>query len=128
MTLLLLAACGVTYSNTELQLDLAGALPAAAETMHVCVEDEKEVEEGAGNGRIAVVGLWPDRDAVTRVELYDVDGQQIAIAGPVTIPADGRYATATLTDPDGDRCQVDKSDKAPDSGETWVLGVRFSED
>ena len=124
--LLTLLACDMqTYDVADLQLDLEGAMPVDAELMHVCIADQLEHEEGAGNGRVAVPGLWADRDAEVRIELYNIDGEQLLVAGPIVFG--DAWQVAPVLEPDGLRCAVDK-DKAPTSAETWLLGIRFSEE
>jgi hypothetical protein len=125
--MLLLACARVEYDVADLQLDLAGAIPATAETMRVCVDGQFIHEEGAGNGRIAVPGIWTDRPAVVVVEVSDADGEELGQAGPVTFDAEDVYLTAPFDAADGVACEsVD--DPAPAGAETWLLGIRFSEE
>jgi hypothetical protein len=125
--ILLLACAPVDYDIADLQLDLEGAIPPLSETLRVCVEGEVAHEQGAGNGRAAVTGLWTDRPAVVRVELRDVDGVELAQSLPATLDADNPYVTVALEAADGEKCESDEN-ITPDGTESWLLGIRFLEE
>ncbi len=122
----LLACAAVTYDVADLQLDIAGDLPADAETVHVCIEGQGEHDQGAGNGRVAVTALWADRPAVVRVEVLDDVGGQLLITDSVTFDAGDSYIVAEANAPDGTICAAD-GHFAPDGADNILLGVRFSE-
>lgn len=124
MLLALFACAAVAYDVADLQLDIAGELPADAETMHVCVEGEGEHDEGAGNGRVAVTALWSDRPAVVRVEILDDVGGQLLITDAVTFEEGDAYKVTEPLDPDGTICAA-QGHFAPDDADSLLLGIRF---
>lgn len=65
LPLLALGCAGETYDVADLQLDITGPLPAAAETMRVCVAGVGILDLGAGNGRAAFTGI-PIGDPIRR--------------------------------------------------------------
>lgn len=125
--ILLLGCAPVEYDVADLQLELEGSIPVGAERMRVCVEAQLVHEEGAGNGRIAVTGLWTDRPALLRVEVEDADGVELAQAGPVELDLDQPWRSTPQLDPDGEACSTEE-DPLPAGTDSWLLAVRFTEE
>jgi hypothetical protein len=72
--LVLLACAGVEHVPVDLQLDVTGPIPEAAETMRVCVSGREVHVQGFGNGRALVEGLPDGRVDVALTLLEDVPG------------------------------------------------------
>jgi hypothetical protein len=123
----LLSGCGrVDYDVADLQLDVAGPLPDGAETLHVCVSDVGELEQGAGNGRAAFTGLRAGEAVDVTLDVWDADGNVLASAGPATLDGDTPWASTPLLAP-AEPCTA-AGGRAPDDAETWLLAVRFVEE
>jgi hypothetical protein len=116
----------VEYRPVDLQLDILGSLPAATETLHVCVSDVGELSEGAGNGRVVFAGLPADTEAQVTVDFLDDLGAVIGGAGPATFEPNDTWMEQAQDERTG-ACTAD-GQAAPDNSESWVLGVRFTEE
>ena len=125
MTLLPALACQpFDYTYADLEVVVAGELPADAELVRVCVEGVGVHEEGAGNGRIAVPGL-PSDEAMVRVEVDDVDGTELLQADAVLAEAAG-WASVPADAPDGEAC-VAEGEFAADDEAAFLLAISWAE-
>lgn len=121
----ILPACGsVAYRPVDLELDVLGALPVDAETIHMCVEGSGELSEGAGNGRVMFAGLHADQPATITLAFVDDAGGVIGGVGPVDLDDLTPWAEAAQDDRAED-CVADGTTTTADEA-SWVLGIRFT--
>lgn len=117
---------GLDYRPVDLQLDILGRLPAATETLHLCVAEVGELSAGAGNGRVVFAGLPADTATTITVDFLDEAGTIIGGAGP----AEFEPTTTWMELPQDQRdvgCTAQGS-AVPEDAADWVLGVRFTEE
>lgn len=76
LLLTLLACEAQEYTPGDWEVDIVSDVPAAAETVRVCIEGVGVSTIGAGNGRVAVRGL-PPTDTRVRLEVQDIDGATV---------------------------------------------------
>ncbi len=126
LTALLLGGCAAEeYDRTDLQFDVDAPLPAAAETLHVCVSGTGTLDLGAGLGRAAFTGILAGTGVTVTVNVLDADG---VVLGEATGALDEAtpYLSAPWVEGAATPC-TDPGRRAPDTAETWLLGVRFQE-
>ena len=74
LALLLTGCARETYDVADLQIDVGAPLPAAAETLRLCVSDHGTLERGAGNGRMAFPGIRAGEAVDVTIDVYDDAG------------------------------------------------------
>lgn len=122
----LFGCASLDYSPVDLQLDVLGTLPSAAETIDMCVEGAGFLNEGAGNGRVMFAGLPADVVTTVGLTFRDEEGAVIGGAGPVDFDTEVRWLEVAQDDR-SEPCAADGQPVTSDQP-SWVLGVRFSDE
>ena len=123
--LAVLLGCGsVAYRPVDLEIDVIGAVPAEAETIHMCVEGSGELSEGAGNGRVLFAGLHTDHTATITLAFFTDTGEVIGGAGPIDLDEATPWAEVEQDDR-ADDCVAEGTTTTADEA-SWVLGTRFT--
>lgn len=125
LLLAFLPACErVAYQPVDLQLDVEGALPEDAATLHVCVEGAGENTQGAGDGQGVFTGI-PVGPVVVWLDLLDDEDRVLATAGPAEFAEGDTYLAVPLGD-GGAACQDDGA-VVPEGQPSLTLGFRVVE-
>lgn len=122
--LLLLACASVSYDVADLQVDVEAALPETAEKARICVKEVGMLEEGAGNGRLAMAGLPEGEPAEVTVAIFDAAGAVLGHSEPVLLQADTPYRTTVFVD-GAEGCEA-AGTMAEGAENSWLLAVRFT--
>ena len=125
LPLALLTACtSVAYRPVGLEIDVIGAVPLDAETIHMCVEGSGDLSEGAGNGRVLFAGLHTDHAATITLAFVTDAGDVIGGAGPIDLDETTPWAEVQQDDR-ADDCVAQGTTTTADEP-SWVLGTRFT--
>ncbi len=121
----LLAACvSFDIAHADLQLDLQGTVPEAAERIRICVEGVGVSEQGLRfDGLHAVPGLPAGEPLSVTVDLLDAGG---TVAARGTAASLAGYAVSSLVDCSGGCAPCEASGSfAPEGDPAWLLAVRL---
>lgn len=128
LAVLALAGCATeAYDAADLQVDVAAPLPAAAETLRLCVRGAGLLETGAGNGRAAFTGLPAGEPTELSLTVLDEAGGVLGGAGPVTVDTGSPYTSTPWRAGAEDPCDAE-GDRVAAGEPDWLLAVRFAED